>query len=147
MKRRPLAKLVAKHVATALLLCLGLAPESACISLPDEVMPPVLTTRVDDWRDEVIYQVIVDRFANGDVNNDFRVEPGHLSRYQGGDYRGLEDNLGYLADLGVTTLWISPVVKNVDTDADMDGYHGYWAQDLTQTNPHFGDLRLSLIHI
>src|SRR5262249_43484632 len=35
---------------------------------------------------------------------------------------------------------ISPVVKNVDTDAGFDGYHGYWAQDLTQPNPHFGDV-------
>jgi glycosidase len=40
----------------------------------------------------------------------------------------------------VTTLWISPIVRNVETDADVDAYHGYWAQDLTELNPHFGDL-------
>ena len=38
-------------------------------------------------------------------------------------------------ELGVTTLWISPVVKNVETDADFDGYHGYWAQDLDHAQP------------
>ena len=73
-------------------------------------------------------------------NNDFNVEPGSLGQYQGGDWKGIEDHLDYLQALGVTTLWISPIVQNVDTDADIDGYHGYWQQDLTQLNPHFGDL-------
>lgn len=111
-----------------------------CADVPDEGRQPVLATHVDDWRDEVIYQVLVDRFANGDVNNDFSVHPGALARFQGGDWRGLEQHLGYLQELGVTALWISPIVRNVETDADVDGYHGYWAQDLEQLNPHFGSL-------
>ncbi|MFZ5443082.1 MAG: alpha-amylase family glycosyl hydrolase [Myxococcota bacterium] len=113
---------------------------AGCLAPPEDAAPVPLSTHVDDWRDEVVYQVLVDRFANGDVNNDFGARPGALSRYQGGDWRGLEKNLGYLEALGVTTLWISPVVRNVETDADFDGYHGYWAQDLTQANPHFGDV-------
>ncbi|MER2559950.1 MAG: alpha-amylase family glycosyl hydrolase [Myxococcaceae bacterium] len=113
---------------------------TACLTPPPDAKPVPLTTHVDDWRDEVIYQVLVDRFANGDVNNDFGVQPGHLARFQGGDWRGLENHLDYFERLGVTTLWISPVVRNVETDADFDAYHGYWAQDLTETNPHFGDL-------
>jgi glycosidase len=121
------------------LLLLG-ALATACLSPPDDAEPVPLSTHVDDWRDEVIYQVLVDRFANGDVNNDFGVQPGHLSRFQGGDWRGLKNHLDYLERLGVTTLWISPVVKNVETDADFDAYHGYWAQDLTEPNPHFGDV-------
>lgn len=124
----------------ALLFSLSLAALSACLAPPPDAQPAPLATHVDDWRDEVIYQVLVDRFANGDVNNDFGAAPGHLSRYQGGDWRGLEGRLDYLEALGVTTLWISPVVKNVETDADFDGYHGYWAQDLTEANPHFGDV-------
>jgi glycosidase len=116
------------------------APESGCVTVDDDAKPPVLATHVGDWRDEVIYQVLVDRFADGDPNNDWMVKEGALARYQGGDWKGLRDHLDYVKSLGVTTLWISPVVKNVDTDADVDAYHGYWAQDLTQTNPHFGDL-------
>ncbi|MBX3186173.1 MAG: alpha-amylase [Labilithrix sp.] len=116
------------------------APEIGCVTIPDTGRQPVIATHVEDWRDEVIYQVLVDRFANGDVNNDYKVRPGHLARFQGGDWRGLTEHLDYIKELGVTTLWISPVVKNVETDADVDSYHGYWAQDLTQTNPHFGDL-------
>ena len=99
-----------------------------------------LTTEVDDWRDEVIYQVLIDRFENADQGNDFGVRLTDLARHQGGDWKGLEQRLDYLEELGVTALWISPVIKNVDTDANVDGYHGYWAQDWEATNPHFGDI-------
>ncbi len=115
-------------------------PEIGCVSVPSTGTQPVLATHVEDWRDEVIYQVLVDRFADGDINNNDQVRPGHLARFQGGDWQGIIDHLDYIKTLGVTTLWISPVVKNVETDADVDSYHGYWAQDLRQTNPHFGDL-------
>ena len=128
-----LALLVAGACTAAIL------PEIACITVPTNGQTPVLATHVQDWRDEVIYQVLTDRFADGDVNNDESVQPG-LARYQGGDWKGMEDHLDYFHALGITTLWISPVVKNVDTDADVDAYHGYWSQDLTQPNPHFGDL-------
>jgi len=103
-----------------------------------ERMP--LTRQVDDWRDEVIYQILVDRFADGTPGNDHRVDRTSLARYQGGDWQGLIDHLDYFTALGVTTLWISPIVRNVDTDAGIDGYHGYWASDLAELNPHFGDL-------
>jgi len=112
-----------------------------CMSFEEQAQGEItLGTHVDDWRQEVIYQVLIDRFADGDAGNNYRVDlttPGH---WHGGDWKGLEDKLDYLQDLGVTTLWISPVVKNVDTDAGFDGYHGYWTQDATEVNPHFGDL-------
>jgi glycosidase len=93
-----------------------------------------------DWRDEVIYQLLVDRFGNGDLNNDDRVVPGALGLYQGGDWQGVIDHLDYLEKLGVTALWVSPVVRNLETDANFDAYHGYWQQDFEHVNPHFGDL-------
>ncbi len=99
-----------------------------------------MTSQVSDWRDEVIYQLLVDRFANGDTSNDYRVDINSLGRYQGGDWQGVIDHMDYLDALGVTTIWISPIVRNVDTDSGFDGYHGYWASDLALLNPHFGDL-------
>ena len=66
--------------------------------------------------------------------------PGALGLYQGGDWQGVIDHLDYLETLGVTALWISPVVRNLETDANFDGYHGYWQQDFAHVNPHFGDL-------
>src|SRR5262249_47710830 len=99
-----------------------------------------VTSQVSDWRDEVIYQLLVDRFGGGDLNNDVGINPSGLGRFQGRDWQGVIDHIDYLQALGVTAVWISPVVRNVDTDANFDSYHGYWAQDLTHTNPHFGDL-------
>lgn len=119
--------------------CIGLA--ASCANAPLASVESVeIDTHVDDWRDEVIYQLMTDRFANGDPSNDFRVDPSALARYQGGDYQGIIDRLGYLEELGVTALWISPIILNVDSDAGFDAYHGYWAQNLDRLNPHFGDL-------
>jgi glycosidase len=121
-------------------LCLALGAP-ACMKFDDGLEGALpLQTNVDDWRDEIIYQLLVDRFADGDVGNNYRVNTAAPGKWHGGDWKGVEDKLEYIESLGVTTLWISPVVKNVDTDAGFDGYHGYWAQDLTQPNPHFGDL-------
>jgi len=123
-------------------LALGFALIAGCADFRalDEQTDIELSTHVDDWRDEVIYQVLVDRFDNGDRGNDFLVNNDDLARYQGGDWQGLIDRMGYFQELGVTTLWISPVVRNVETDANFDGYHGYWSQDFGATNPHFGSL-------
>jgi glycosidase len=92
-----------------------------------------------DWRDQMLYQIVVDRFDNGDPNNDFGVEPDAPARYHGGDWRGIRNRLDYLETLGVTALWISPVVRNVEEDSGFASYHGYWTQDPLRVNPHFGD--------
>ncbi len=97
-------------------------------------------SHVTDWREEVIYQVMIDRFANGDLSNDVNVDSSNPGGWHGGDWQGLIDKLDYIEQLGVTALWISPVVKNVDEDAGFSAYHGYWTQDFVSTNPHFGDL-------
>ncbi|HEU0034289.1 MAG TPA: alpha-amylase family glycosyl hydrolase [Kofleriaceae bacterium] len=93
-----------------------------------------------DWRDQVIYQIMIDRFDNGDPNNDINVAPTVPGRYHGGDWQGVIDRLDYLQTLGVTALWISPVVKNTEEDAGFASYHGYWTQDFLRPNAHFGDL-------
>jgi len=103
-----------------------------------------VATRVGDWRDEIIYQIVVDRFENGDPGNDsadgFPVDDGSLARFQGGDWAGIEQRLGYLERLGATALWISPVVANTPPNDQQDGYHGYWPADFTSVNPRFGSL-------
>jgi len=126
--------------ASLALVIAGCLPVGACFSLDDLDKDVEHKTYVEDWRDEMIYQVLVDRFANGDTSNDWGVVPHAPARYHGGDWKGLEDKLDYIQGLGMTTLWISPIVKNVDSDATIDGYHGYWTQDFTGLNPHFGDM-------
>lgn len=93
--------------------------------------------------DDVVYLIMPDRFANGDPTNDEPAEfPGSHDRtkpraYHGGDLRGIKAHLPYLKDLGVTTLWLTPIVKN---GAAQD-YHGYAAVDLYAVDPHLGTLR------
>ncbi|AUX37041.1 MULTISPECIES: alpha-amylase family glycosyl hydrolase [Sorangium] len=131
------------RAAGAVLLAL---PAAGCMQRDDGLaqqaalaQEAALAAHVSDWREEIIYQVLIDRFADGDASNNYRVSSG-LGSWHGGDWKGLEDRLPYLEELGVTALWISPIVKNVETDAGFDGYHGYWTQDFTALNPHFGDL-------
>lgn len=92
---------------------------------------------------DVVYLIMPDRFANGDASNDDPAGArGMLDRkneraYHGGDLRGIREHLGYLKELGVTALWLTPVVKN----GTKDSYHGYGATDLYAVDPHFGTLR------
>jgi neopullulanase len=92
---------------------------------------------------DVLYLIMPDRFANGEHANDEPAEaPGSHDRakaraYHGGDLRGIREHLDYLKDLGVTTLWLTPIVKNGATE----DYHGYGAVDLYAVEPHLGSLR------
>lgn len=91
---------------------------------------------------DVIYLIMPDRFANGDPTNDEPAEAGdsHDRRkaraYHGGDLRGVRDHLPYLKDLGVSTIWLTPIVKNGATE----DYHGYGAVDFYGVEPHLGTL-------
>jgi glycosidase len=129
-----------RNALVPLLIGVAAAASSSCVSLDREPAGFSVGDRVEDWKDEIIYQVLVDRFANGDTSNDYRIDLRHPARYHGGDWRGLEDRLDYIQALGVTALWISPIVRNVETDAGIDSYHGYWTQDPYLLNPHFGNL-------
>lgn len=126
------------------LLPLLLLPFVACGG-DDDPVPTTVGTNVDDWRDRVVYELLVDRFDNGDRSNDladgFPPVPGDLSRFQGGDWRGVAQRLDYLAGLGVSAIWISPVVQNVPSTEGEDGYHGYWASDFITPNPRFGTMQ------
>src|SRR3954464_2301534 len=117
-----------RTIKQALTAALAASLMTGCMSFDDSAIE--IGTHVTDWRDEIIYQVLVDRFANGDPGNAYRADFSPMAHYHGGDWGRREDKLDYIEALGVTTIWISPVVKNVDTDAGFDGYHGYWAQDL-----------------
>ncbi|HXE32448.1 MAG TPA: alpha-amylase family glycosyl hydrolase [Verrucomicrobiae bacterium] len=94
-------------------------------------------------QEDVIYLIMPDRFANGDPTNDEPADaPGTHDRsnpraYHGGDLRGIGEHLPYLKDLGVTTLWLTPILKN---GAAQD-YHGYGAVDLYAVDPHLGTLQ------
>ncbi|MBH0166159.1 alpha-amylase [Fictibacillus sp. 7GRE50] len=85
------------------------------------------------WKDETIYFIMVDRFNNGNKDNDFDVDLNDPTAYHGGDFKGIMDKIDYLDDLGVTAIWLTPVVKN-----EPGGYHGYWTENFYETEEHFG---------
>ncbi|HEX4155999.1 MAG TPA: alpha-amylase family glycosyl hydrolase [Acidobacteriaceae bacterium] len=87
---------------------------------------------------DVLYLIMPDRFAKGpstsDPSGDNRAAP---RGWHGGNLAGIEQHLDYLQKLGVTALWITPIVSN---GAMPDSYHGYAATDLYKVDPHFGTL-------
>lgn len=107
-----------------------------------------------DWDEAVIYFAVTDRFYDGNAANndaygvgDYNTDSatGSLS-YHGGDFAGLTQKLDYLSQLGVNTIWITPIVANemeegltTDLAGTLSyGYHGYWASDFTTLNKHLG---------
>lgn len=99
-----------------------------------------------DWRDQVVYFVLTDRFMDGDPrNNDQGLgghDPGNPKKYSGGDLAGIRQRLDYIQTLGATAVWLTPPVLNQWHDASLDfwGYHGYWASHFKRVDPHVGTL-------
>ncbi|CAM3882598.1 pullulanase [Alkalicoccus chagannorensis] len=109
-----------------------------------------------DWDESMVYFMLTDRFYDGnpenndpyDLNYEEAAEDNPRGAYQGGDFAGVTENLDYLEDLGINTIWVSPIVENVGHDVGFDdpdggayfGYHGYWASDFETLNPHLGTL-------
>jgi neopullulanase len=96
-------------------------------------------------RDDVIYLIMPDRFADGDPSNNMPpgAAPGTYDRsgaktYHGGDLKGIQQHLPYLKDLGVTALWLTPLYDNDNSTSD---YHGYGAVDEYAVEDHFGTMK------
>ncbi len=106
------------------------------------------------WDDGYIYFAFTDRFRNGDYGDDLFDPISGLStcaNYQGGDFLGVLDALeeGYFEQLGVNTIWLSPIYENPEgsylgTDGThyFSGYHGYWPIDPTGIEQRWGDVEI-----
>ncbi|SFD85899.1 alpha-amylase family glycosyl hydrolase [Nitrosomonas sp. Nm166] len=111
-----------------------------------------------DWRDEVLYFLLIDRFSDGQEdrrplldrkNRKAARPPGHdgqdwrwdrwaesgAFRWQGGTFKGVESKLDYLKALGISTIWLSPVFRQ---RGHLDTFHGYGIQHFLDVDPHFG---------
>lgn len=90
------------------------------------------------WQGQSIYQIVTDRFFDGDPANDNaddNYHPAGRTSVHGGDFRGIEQKLDYIKALGATAIWISPVVLNARGE-----FHGYAGRDFYQVDPHWGSL-------
>jgi glycosidase len=104
-----------------------------------------------DFKKQVIYQIVTDRFYDGDTTNDNPAEsPGlfdatktNWQAYWGGDHAGIQQQLAYIKGMGTTAIWVSPVVNNENLNCATSGvsapYHSYWTRDFMNVEEHFGD--------
>ena len=101
------------------------------------------------WENANVYFLLIDRFNNGDKTNDHtfnRNKPtGKLRGFEGGDIRGVIQKLdeGYFEKLGITAIWMTPVVEQIHDGVDEGtgftyGFHGYWTRDWSALDPSFG---------
>jgi glycosidase len=123
---------------------LGLLPGPAAAELPSRLERPP--------QDDVIYFLMLDRFANGDTGNDtggiagdataHGFDPTSEDFFNGGDLKGLTERLDYIKGLGATAIWVTPVFRNDAVQfrygKHTAGYHGYWINDFLGIDPHFG---------
>src|ERR1017187_2089455 len=127
----------------------GTIPLRLITSAGSTTVPLPLLARADSRgrfegfsRDDVIYLIMPDRFSDGDPTNDQPAgsigvyDRSQPKAYHGGDLRGVREHLGYLHDLGVTALWLTPVWKNTDSD-----YHGYHVVDFYALDDHMGSMQ------
>ncbi|MBE9122078.1 alpha amylase C-terminal domain-containing protein [Tychonema sp. LEGE 07199] len=126
-------------------------PEEKIESLVAEVQPEseldleFLYTRDIEFRQETIYFIVVDRFHDGDPENNegpnpelYDPEGKDWGKYWGGDLQGIIDKLDYLKDMGVTALWLTPLFEQVEAlFVEQAAIHGYWIKDFKRLNPRF----------
>ena len=130
-----------RHGTAAGRLCAGILALAATVAMASAPTPTPV-----DWRDQVLYFAMIDRFDDGDpANNDQGAgvyDPADPAKYSGGDLKGLTRRLDYMRGLGATGLWITPPVANQwwDGEARFSGYHGYWARDFKAVDEHYGTL-------
>ena len=151
--------------------CAGTAAAAllaGCAHLPVASGPAGYVGTTEPFAEHAVYFVLTDRFANGDPGNDHRDQggphptfdipvaggpPGRSANigYLGGDFRGLLDNAGYIADMGFGAVWLTPIVDNPDQaftggepvtwgaslkDHGKTGYHGYWGVNFHVLDEH-----------
>ncbi|MBD1826424.1 alpha-amylase family glycosyl hydrolase [Microcoleus vaginatus GB1-A2] len=126
-------------------------PEEKIDSLVEEVEPEseldleFLYTRDIEFRQETIYFIVVDRFYDGDPENNegpnpelYDPEGKDWGKYWGGDLQGVIDKLDYLKDMGVTAVWLTPLFEQVEAlFVEQAAIHGYWTKDFKRLNPRF----------
>jgi glycosidase len=130
-------------VLAASLAACGHARPAAPPAIAPVAAAPLAPLPPRPWADEVLYFVLIDRFVDGDPGNDRNVDRAAKGAFHGGDLKGLTAHLDEITSLGVTAIWINPVVKNIDLPVTGAGfpdwaYHGYWADDFTRIDPRFG---------
>ncbi len=142
------------------LLCACAGPGEAPVERPDYY------GTLEPFAAEAVYFIVTDRFVDGDAANNYPDQggvngsfdnpvqldgerPANIG-YLGGDFRGVLDNAGYIAEMGFTAVWLTPIIDNPDesftggirpgqgfgADLGKSGYHGYWGVNFFAVDEH-----------
>lgn len=96
---------------------------------------PVMAEKKSDINEEIIYDILVDRFSIGDQVLNDHVRPDDPLAYHGGDIVGITKSLDHIEQLGFTTIILSPIMENAE-----NGYHGYWIEDFYAVDEQLGTM-------
>lgn len=109
-----------------------------------KTLPAAALAAPTDWRDQVIYFPLTDRFSDGNPHNNDNVDLGNPLRFHGGDLQGIRNKLDYIKGSGATALWLAPLNENTGLGTigtyQSAGYHGYWIKNHENVEPHQGTL-------
>lgn len=111
------------------------------------------TDHPDDWHFAVLYNLMVDRFLDGNESNTVKVKTANLydlANWHGGDLAGIIQKLneGYFGNLGINAIWLSPLnmqpdsayVESIPPYFKFTGYHGYWPIASRELDPRYGTI-------
>ncbi len=136
---------LSRRLPRAFALLAGVAFALAARATPDTHV-----SNKQSFATDTIYQIVTDRFVDGNAANNptggaFSAGCTQLKLYCGGDWQGIINKIndGYLTGMGITAIWISQPVENITALINYSGtinaaYHGYWARDFKKPNPAYG---------
>ncbi|MCK8059049.1 MULTISPECIES: alpha-amylase family glycosyl hydrolase [unclassified Fusibacter] len=108
--------------------------DSESVQIPEQL--PVDNDGGIFSKNDIIYFVMTDRFYDASASSNLEdTDPTSPTKFQGGDLQGITEKLDYIASLGATAIWLTPVMTN-----GQDGYHGYWIHDFYSVDPHLGSM-------
>lgn len=125
---------------------------AAGLAAPAYALPDTSVANKQGYNTDVIYQIVTDRFVDGNTANNptgsaFSAGCTQKKLYCGGDWAGIQAKIadGYLTGMGVTAIWISQPVENITALVNYSGtnntaYHGYWARDFKKPNLAYGTM-------
>lgn len=146
-------RIALRAAAGAVVLAAALAAPTA---VPEPVAVPsagavIGSASTADFSGDVVYQIVTDRFHDGNTANNnpatspnlYSADKSNWRYFFGGDWDGITAKIPYLKNMGITAIWISPGVFNVNVPVPIggsnhSGYHGFWGMDFFQPEPHFG---------
>jgi glycosidase len=145
-----------RNTLIAAVLTLALLGQSWFLSPSPALALPVCNatgvTNRANYESDIIYELMTDRFADGDPtnNNPYNKSNSYdpsrtdINKYFGGDWQGIIDNIAYLKNMGITAIWITAPYNNLDdpyleNGISYNAYHGYWAKDFFLPDEHWGD--------